>query len=167
MATKKPKGPETKLSAELNTTLGAKVLAEAAKRLDDRPRLLSQVSGFAQKWEQEVFSSEGAVAGKRWKPLAASTSGKALVRTGELLRSLTGAPRLKKASVDLTAPAYAEHLKKGRYAPKSKAGTGRRGEWSGLGGSMPRRNPAPRPPAKRLAILTSELLGMVTPRDYT
>ncbi|WP_221585557.1 hypothetical protein [Microbacterium sp. G2-8] len=166
MAVKKVAGPKSKMTAELNTTLGEKLLADAAKRLDDRPRLLSQISGFAQKWQQEVFSSQGAVSGKRWKPLAASTAGRPLVRTGELLRELTGAPRQMKASVQVRAPEHADFLKSGRFARSSKVAGGSRSGTVGLGGSMPRRDPAPRPPEKRLAVLTSELLGMVTPRDY-
>jgi len=65
--------------------------------------------------------------------------------------------------VQLRGPDYAKYLKGGRYAPKSKTGTGSRSGVEGLGGSMPRRNPAPRPPKERLAILTGDLLSAVDP----
>ncbi|WOF23839.1 hypothetical protein N8K70_03925 [Microbacterium betulae] len=165
-APKKPVEKST-LRAELNATLGAKVLEEAAKRLEDRSRLLGQISRFAQDWERDVFSSQGAAAGRRWKPLASSTPGRPLVRTGALLAALTGAPRQMKASVQLRGPEHAQHLKAGRFGEKSKTGTGRRAGWQGLGGHMPRRNPAPRPPRDRIAILTADLLGLVTPKDRT
>ncbi|MGX9348155.1 hypothetical protein [Microbacterium sp. KNMS] len=164
MATKKPVEKST-LRAELNTTLGKDLLDKAARRLEDRPRMLRMIADFGQEWEREVFATEGAVAGRRWKPLAASTPGKTLVRTGALKNMLTGAPRQMKASVQLRAPDYAQHLRAGRYGPKSKVASGRRQGVEGLGGSMPRRNPSPHPPRDRLAILTSDLLGFVTPED--
>ncbi|MGO1265602.1 MAG: hypothetical protein ACTMIY_03095 [Microbacterium gubbeenense] len=165
MAQKKPAGPRSKMTAELNTTLGAKVLEDAARRLDDRPRLLNQISGFARSWQNEVFSSQGAAAGRKWAPRADPSGGQLMVRSGELKSALTGAPRLMKASVQVRGPEHAEYLKSGRHGPSSKSATGGRSGTRGLGGSMPRRNPTPRPPEKRLAILTRELLGMVTPRD--
>lgn len=174
MAASKPKKPVEKstLRAELNTSLGDQALKEAAERLEDRPRLMQQIAGFAQAWETEVFRTGGVPGGKKWAPLARSTQllggpRRPGVRTGELLRLLTGQPRILTASVQLRGPEHAEFLKAGRYGPKSKVATGGRAGVEGLGGNMPRRNPAPRPPKERLAELTADLLGMITPRDRT
>jgi phage gpG-like protein len=158
------KPPQTRIGVELNTTLGTKVLRTAAENLDNRPRILSIVAGFAQEWERDVFAARGTPGGRRWAP-SASARGRLLERSGALRSALTGEPRQMKASVQVRAPAYAKFLRAGRYAANSDTATGARQGTRGLGGSMPKRNPAPRPPKARVAILTEELLGFVTPRD--
>ena len=161
---KKP-APKSIMRVELNKTLGEKVLREAAKNLRDRPKILSTVDRFAVKWEKEVFASSGAATGKAWKPLAESTPGRPLVRTGALKRALTSGATLRKASVQLKGPKYGKALAAGRYAPNSRPTQGKKykdaKKW---GGSMPRRNPAPRPPKERIQILTAELLAGVEPK---
>jgi len=156
--------PKSMLRAELNATMGAEILRQAAKNLEDRPTILATISRFAQGWEREVFSSKGGARGEQWKPLAASTRGAMLVRTGALKAAATSKPKIKKASVEVRVPGHAAYLIAGRFAENSKDGTGRRKGVEGLGGSMPRRNPIPRPPRERLAILTGDILAGVTPK---
>lgn len=155
---------ESKLTAELNGSLAADVLRQAAENLRDRDKILGTIARFAQDWEKEVLATNGAATGRAWKPLAASTRGRPLVRTGALKRMVMQQPRMLKASVQVRAPDYARFLIGGRAAKNSKTATGQRQGARGLGGDMPRRNPIPRPPRDRLAILTGDILAGVTPK---
>lgn len=156
---------ESKLTAELNGSLAGEVLRQAATNLRNRPKILGTISRFAQDWEKEVLATRGGATGRTWKPLAASTRGRPLVRTGVLKRMITDQPRVLKASVQVRAPDYARFLIGGRAAKNAKTATGQRKGAKGLGGDMPRRNPIPRPPRDRLAILTGDILAGVTPKE--
>lgn len=145
------------LRADLSTDLAEKTLREIADRLEDRPRIMGTVTAFAEAWQEEVVSSEGAAAGQPWQPLKASTialkgSSRPLERTGVLKRALTGGARTLSASVQIKGPEYAKYAKAGRRYPGK-----------GPGGDMPRRNPTPLPPRGKLAELMSELLGVINP----
>ena len=159
----KRKASKTIIRAELDPTLGRKKLTQATRNLQDRKKILGKIAGFAVRWEKVVFSTQGAAAGKRWKPKIDGTPAR-LHRTGAIKRALTAAPRQMKASVQVRGPEESLALAAGRYGPHSRRGTGGRSGWKGLGGSMPRRNPMPRPPKRQMQILTDDLLGITLPK---
>ncbi len=152
------------IRAELNSTLTQEMLDRVAGRLENRHHLLEEVAREARKWEHEVIESQGAAgAKKRWAPLAPGTvalkgSGRPLKRTGALLSAILGEPKLTSASATIRGPEYALMLASGRRTANSKAGSGGRTGWKGLGGSMPHRNVMPLPPRQRVAEVIAHLV---------
>ena len=169
----KAKAEKTIVRAQLDPSLGQKALNQAMRNLRDRPRILRSISAYAVRWEKLVFSTKGAVTGNRWERRADGTPARN-VATGALKKALTGAPRQMKASVQVRGPEYGLALARGRWGPNSRPAksdkTRKDGKpfaiagKKGWGGTMPHRNPMPRPPKKQVQILTQELLGITLPK---
>lgn len=158
---------KTRVTATLNASLAVDTLTKMARALENREQVLGTIADYAQAWERRVFDSQGAAGGKTaWASDAESTieskgSDSPNRSTGALMAAATGAPRLMKASVQIRTPAYGLYEASGRYGPRSKIGTGKREGWRGLGGSAPRRNPAPKPPKEEIGALMGQILDAV------
>ena len=133
------------IHAEVTSTEALTDLDQMVERLD-RPRTALEVLGdLFEDYERDVFATRGR---GQWAGLDPATaklknSGRVLVDTGNLLRELTRAHiDSESVYVDAGDAHYAKYLRDGARG-------------------MPKRDPAPEPPAATVAAWADELLAFL------
>lgn len=151
-------GGRTAASLTFDTESAVKMLDALVKSANDSHAASGILSHFAHEWEEMVFRDQGAPEPgmTKWAALSAGYAAtkpgsEMLVNTGALKQAVMGDPRETGFSVTLRAPGYALYLARGRHAANSAGG--------GRGGSMPHRNPAPRPKPHYVSQIAEALLA--------